>query len=151
MQGADLEVAAAKTRCWRTPSQNRRPLSLGVFHVWLPITNRGESVSQPPSAALSSGNAPLRHSKANFTSAFLLPLHVDGSVSQEQSKVQLSGKFNRLQGTRKLLQGGAEKARQILEVCAAENGCPQYESLANAHEKGILWAAGGVKACFRMS
>ena len=63
-RGGHLEAAAEKTRCWRTPSQNSRPFSLGVFQVWLPITSSGESVFHPSNAALSGGSAPLQASRA---------------------------------------------------------------------------------------
>lgn len=68
---AHRDAAALKTWSWRVPSQKRRPLSLGVFQAWLPITSSGAPVSQPRSAALSPGRAPLaiqcrRHSTRCF-------------------------------------------------------------------------------------
>jgi hypothetical protein len=56
---ADLEAAAEKTCCCRTPSQNSLPFWLGTFQEWLPITRRGDAVCQPSRAGLSGVSAPL--------------------------------------------------------------------------------------------
>jgi hypothetical protein len=58
--GTHLWVVAANTRFWRSPSQNSRPLLVGVFQSWEPTASSGEEVRHPDSAALPEGSSGLQ-------------------------------------------------------------------------------------------